>query len=174
VALFYLSFQWGVFPLRHAYSDTLSPSFSLDFLWSVIVHLFLPAVTIIVVSIGGWLLGMRNTMISTLAEDYVTMAEAKGLPQSRVMFRYAARNALLPNMTAFGMSLGFILGGALFTEVVFAYPGLGYLIYNSIRQSDFPVVQGSVLLLVVSVAAANLLLDLVNPLIDPRIRAARS
>jgi len=172
VALFFLSFQWGVFPLRHAYSDTLSPSFSLEFVWSVLVHLFLPAATIIVVSIGGWLLGMRNTMISTLAEDYVTMAEAKGLPQGRVMFRYAARNALLPNMTAFGMSLGFILGGALFTEVVFAYPGLGYQLITAVRALDYPLMQGLFLMITFAVLLANLFVDLLYVRLDPRVRAS--
>ncbi|HVL24923.1 MAG TPA: ABC transporter permease [Thermomicrobiales bacterium] len=172
VALFYLSFQWGVFPLRHAYNDTLSPAFSLEFLLSVLYHLFLPALTIIVVSIGGWLLGMRNTMISTLAEDYVTMAEAKGLPQRRVMFQYAARNALLPNMTAFGMSLGFILGGALFTEVVFAYPGLGYQLITAVRALDYPLMQGLFLMITFAVLIANLIVDLLYVRMDPRVRAS--
>ena len=95
-------------------------------------HLVLPAGTIVLVSIGGWMLGMRNTMISILSEDYVTMAEAKGLPQRRVMFSYAARNALLPNVTEFGMALGFVIGGALVTEIVFAYPGLGYQLITAV------------------------------------------
>jgi peptide/nickel transport system permease protein len=172
VALFYLSFQWGSFPLRHAYSDTLSPSFSIDFLLSVLYHLILPATTIIVVSIGGWLLGMRNTMISTLAEDYVTMAEAKGLPQRRVMFQYAARNALLPNMTAFGMSLGFILGGALFTEVVFSYPGLGYQLITAVRALDYPLMQGLFLMITFAVLVANLIVDLLYVRMDPRVRTS--
>jgi peptide/nickel transport system permease protein len=172
VALFFLSFEWGAFPLRHAYADTLSPSFSLDFLRSVLYHLLLPATTIIVVSVGGWLLGMRNTMISTLAEDYVTMAEAKGLPQRRVMFQYAARNALLPNMTAFGMSLGFILGGALFTEVVFAYPGLGYQLITAVRALDYPLMQGLFLMITFAVLVANLIVDLLYVRMDPRVRAS--
>jgi peptide/nickel transport system permease protein len=172
VALFYLSFQWGAFPLRHAYSDTLSPACSIDLLMSVLYHLILPATTIIVVSIGGWLLGMRNTMISTLAEDYVTMAEAKGLPQRRVMFQYAARNALLPNMTAFGMSLGFILGGALFTEVVFAYPGLGYQLITAVRALDYPLMQGLFLMITFAVLVANLIVDLLYVRMDPRVRAS--
>jgi peptide/nickel transport system permease protein len=172
VALFYLSFQWGWFPLRHAYADTLSPAFSLEFILSVLQHLVLPALTLIVVAIGGWLLGMRNTMISTLAEDYVTMAEAKGLSQNRVMFRYAARNALLPNMTAFGMSLGFILGGALFTEVVFSYPGLGYQLIGSVRALDYPLMQGLFLMITFAVLIANLIVDLLYVRLDPRVRGS--
>jgi peptide/nickel transport system permease protein len=172
VALYFLSFQWGFFPLRHAYSDRLSPSFSLDFILSVGQHLLLPALTLIVVSIGGWLLGMRNSMISTVAEDYVTMAEAKGLSEQRVMFRYAARNALLPNLTAFGMALGFILGGALFTEVVFAYPGLGYQLITAVRALDYPLMQGLFLMITFAVLIANLTVDLLYVRLDPRVRGS--
>lgn len=172
VALFYMSFQWGWFPLRHAYSDMLSPAFTLEFILSVLYHLVLPALTLILVAIGGWLLGMRNSMIATIAEDYVTMAEAKGLPERRVMFQYAARNALLPNITAFGMSLGFILGGALFTEVVFAYPGLGYQLITSVRALDYPLMQGLFLMITFAVLVANLIVDLLYVRLDPRVRGS--
>jgi peptide/nickel transport system permease protein len=117
------------------------------------------------------MLGMRNTMISTLAEDYVTMAEAKGLPQRRVMFAYAARNALLPNVTAFGMALGFVLSGSLLTEVVFSYPGLGYQLLNAVRGLDYPLMQGLFLMITLAVLAANLLVDLLYLRLDPRVRA---
>jgi len=172
VALFFLSFRWGLFPLRHAYDDNLSPAFTLEFMLSVVKHLILPALTLIVVAVGGWLLGMRNTMISVLAEDYVTMAEAKGLSNNRVMLRYAARNALLPNMTAFGMSLGFILGGALFTEVIFAYPGLGYQLIGSVRALDYPLMQGLFLMITFAVLVANLIVDLLYVRLDPRVRGS--
>lgn len=170
VALFVLSFKWGAFPLRHAYSDDLSPAFTLEFIGSVLYHLVLPATTLIVVSLGGWLLGMRNAMISTLAEDYVTMAEAKGLSARRVMFGYAARNALLPNITAFGMSIGFIVGGSLFTETVFAYPGLGYQLISAVRALDYPLMQGLFLMITLAVLAANLVVDLLYVRLDPRVR----
>jgi peptide/nickel transport system permease protein len=130
----------------------------------------LPALSIVVVSIGGWVLGMRNAMISTLSEDYVTMAEAKGLPNNRVMFNYAARNALLPNITALGMSLGFILGGALLTEVVFGYPGLGFQLITAVQSLDYPLMQGLFLMLTLSVLAANFLADLLYVRLDPRVR----
>jgi peptide/nickel transport system permease protein len=117
---------------------------------------------------------MRSLIIAEQGQDHILWAEAKGLSRRRIFWGYALRNALLPQTTGLALSLGHIVGGALITEVVFAYPGLGYLIYNAIRESDFPVVQGAVLLLVVTVAGANLILDLLNPLIDPRIRAARS
>ena len=158
-------------PLRHAYQAGLSPELSVEFLLSVGRHILLPAGTVVVVSIGGWVLGMRNTMIGILAEDYVTMAEAKGLAQRRVMFSYAARNALLPNVTAFGMALGFVLGGALVTEVVFAYPGLGYQLLNAVRGLDYPLMQGLFLMITLAVLAANLLVDLAYVRLDPRVRS---
>ncbi len=109
IALFLFSFKWNIFPIRHAYQAGLSPEWSWEFTSACIYHLILPAFTVLLVSIGGWVLGMRNAMISTVAEDYVIMAEAKGLSERRVMFAYAARNALLPNITAFGMALGFVI-----------------------------------------------------------------
>lgn len=170
LALYFLGFEWGWFPLRHAYSVDLSPAWSVEFAGSVLYHLILPAASLVIVAIGGWVLGMRNTMISTLSEDYVTMAEAKGLPQRRVMFNYAARNALLPNLTAFGMQLGFILGGALLTEVVFSYPGLGYQLLGAVRNLDYPLMQGIFLIITFSVLGANLIVDLLYVRLDPRVR----
>ncbi len=134
-------------------------------------HLILPAGTVVLVSLGGWMLGMRNTMISVLAEDYITMAEAKGLSQRRIMFSYAARNALLPNITAFGMALGFVISGALVTEIVFAYPGLGYQLLTAVRNLDYPLMQGIFLMITFAVLAANLIVDLLYIRLDPRVRA---
>ncbi|CAN5783263.1 ABC transporter permease [soil metagenome] len=170
LALFFLGLQWGVFPLRHSYSNDLSPEFSLAFFSSVGYHLVMPAGTIIVVALGGWVLSMRNSMISTLSEDYVMMAEAKGLSQRRVMFSYAARNAMLPNLTQFGMALGFVIGGSLITEIVFAYPGLGYQLITAVRRLDYPLMQGIFLLITMAVLAANLIVDLLYVRLDPRVR----
>lgn len=170
LALFLLAFQWDLFPLQHAYDTSLSPAWSLEFVRSVLVHLVLPAGSIIIVSIGGWMLGMRNTMIATISEDYVTMAEAKGLPERRVMFNYAARNALLPNMTSFGLALGFIISGALLTEIVFSYPGLGYQLITAVLGQDYPLMQGLFLMLTFTVLAANLLVDMLYVRLDPRVR----
>jgi len=172
LALYLLGFRSGWFPLRHGYDNTLQPGLTLDFLLSVTHHLALPALTIVAVSIGGWLLGMRNSMIGVLAEDYVTMAEAKGLTMRRVMLSYAARNALLPNVTAFGMSLGFILSGSLLTEVVFSYPGMGFLLLTAVRSSDYPLIQGLFLLITAAVLTANLAVDLLYLRLDPRVRAS--
>lgn len=170
LALFFLGFQWGMFPLRHAYDDSLSPEFSAEFFGSVLKHLVLPAGTIVLVSVGGWVLSMRNAMITTLSEDYVTMAEAKGLSQGRVMFAYAARNAMLPNLTQFGMALGFVLGGSLITEIVFAYPGLGYQLITAVQRLDYPLMQGIFLMITFAVLVANLIVDLLYVRLDPRVR----
>lgn len=171
VALYFLSFQLGWFPLRHAYSDRLIPEWSLAFVGNVLYHLVLPAGAIVVVSIGGWLLGMRNTMINVLGEDYITMAEAKALSQSRIMFTYAARNALLPNITAFGMALGFVLGGQIIVETVFSYPGLGYQLTKAVSNLDYPLMQGLFLMITLAVLGANLIIDLLYVRLDPRVRA---
>ncbi|MCC6790704.1 MAG: ABC transporter permease [Thermomicrobiales bacterium] len=172
VALYFIGFHWDLLPLRHAYSDDLRKDW-LDpaFILSVGKHLIMPAGTVVLVSMGGWLLGMRNTMISVLAEDYITMAQAKGLPQRRIMFSYAARNALLPNVTAFGMALGFVISGSLVTEIVFAYPGLGYQLLSAVRNLDYPLMQGIFLMITFGVLAANLLVDLLYVRLDPRVRA---
>ena len=174
ILIFLLAFQWPIFPLSGAYAAGTRPELSLDFIGDVIRHGTLPALSIILVSLGWWFLSMRSLIISEQGQDYILWAEAKGLPRRRIFWTYAFRNALLPQTTGLALSLGHIVGGALITEVIFAYPGLGFLIYNSIKGLDFPVIQGSVLLLVFSVAIANFVLDLAYPLIDPRIRAERS
>jgi peptide/nickel transport system permease protein len=148
----------------------LTPAWTWEFISSVGLHLVLPAGTILLVSIGGWMLGMRNTMIAVLAEDYITMAEAKGLPQNRIMFAYAARNALLPNVTAFGMALGFVISGALVTETVFAYPGLGNQLLTAVRNLDYPLMQGIFLMITFAVLLANLIVDVLYVRLDPRVR----
>lgn len=162
----------GWFPLRHAYEVGTAPEFSLAFLGDVAYHLILPAASIVLVSIGGWMLGMRNTMIATNAEDYIVMAEAKGLRPNRVMMQYAARNALLPSVTAFGMSLGFVVGGALLTEVVFAYPGIGYTLLAAVQNLDYPLMQGLFLTITTAVLIANFLVDIVYVRLDPRVRVS--
>jgi peptide/nickel transport system permease protein len=164
--VFGVALHW--FPLQHAYSLGISPSFSFEFIGDVLYHLFLPGLTIVLVSLGGWLLAMRNTMITTNSEDYMTMAEAKGLSDRRITIRYAARNALLPSVTAFGMSLGFIVGGALLTEIVFAYPGVGFQLVSAVQSLDYPLLQGIFLVLTAAVLIANFLVDIVYVRLDPR------
>jgi peptide/nickel transport system permease protein len=137
-------------------------------------HAALPAITIVVATVGTWMLDMRNTMMSILGEDYITMAHAKGLPPRRVMFRYAARNALLPSVTSFGMALGFVLSGSLLTEIVFSYPGQGYLLIQAVRALDYPLIQGLFLTITLAVLGANFLVDIVYVWLDPRARVRSS
>ncbi|WP_249266437.1 MULTISPECIES: ABC transporter permease [unclassified Pseudonocardia] len=136
----------------------------------MIVHALLPAITIVVSSLAGWLLGMRNMMVSVLGEDYVVTAQAKGLSVRRVMLGYAARNAVLPSVSGVAVSLGFIVGGSIVTEAVFSYPGIGFTLLQAVRNSDYPLMQGIFLIITVAVLAANLLVDLIYTLIDPRVR----
>ncbi|TPV50120.1 ABC transporter permease [Pseudarthrobacter phenanthrenivorans] len=170
-ALYLFGVVLGWFPIRHAFTDGLQPGFTWEFIGDVGAHLVLPALTIVLVSIGGWMLGMRNTMIATNSEDYITMAEAKGLRPGRIMLRYAARNAMLPSVTSFGMGLGFVVGGALLTEVVFAYPGVGYQLLNAVQGLDYPLMQGLFLTITAAVLLANFLVDILYVRLDPRVRS---
>jgi len=170
IGLYFLGFVLDWFPLRHAYDDSISPGANWAFISSVIEHLCLPSIVIVVATLGGWMLGMRNTMIGVLSEDYITMAQAKGLSQRRIMFNYAARNALLPNITGFGMALGFVLSGSLLTEIVFSYPGQGYLLVQAVRNQDYPLMQGLFLTITLAVLGANWLVDIVYVWLDPRTR----
>jgi peptide/nickel transport system permease protein len=172
LVLYGLGFQLGWFPLGHAYDDALTPAWSFEFVADVARHAVLPAFTLVVATIGGWTLGMRSTMISVLGSDFVTFALAKGLSPTRVMLRYAARNALLPSLTQLGMALGFVLGGALLTEMVFGYPGQGYLMLQAVRSQDYPLMQGIFLGITLAVLAANALIDLAQLWLDPSLRRA--
>jgi peptide/nickel transport system permease protein len=174
VLLYVLGFTLRWFPLGHAYSDDIAPGWTLAFAADVLRHAVLPVGTIVLATIGGWLLSMRNTMISVLGSDYVNLARAKGLPPSRVLLRYAARNALLPSVTGFGMALGFVLGGSLLTEIVFSYPGQGYLLVQAVRNQDYPLMQGIFLAITLAVLGANWLVDLLYLWLDPRTRDGAS
>lgn len=131
---------------------------------------FLPALSIILAGLGGWMLGMRALMVSVLGSDYLMLAEAKGLSGRRILFRYAIRNAILPQVTVLALSLGSIVSGAVLVEVIFSYPGLGSMLYRAIQNADYTAIQGITFILVVAVGFAILVLDLVYPLLDPRIR----
>ena len=160
----------GWFPLGFAYDLTDSINLSWSFAGQVLWHGFLPALTIVITSIGGWVLTMRNTMITTLAEDYVKMARAKGLSPARIMFMYAGRNAILPNLTGFAMSLGFVISGAILVEIVFNYPGLGFTLLQAVHSEDYALMQTLFLMLTVAVLVAVLAADLLTALLDPRTR----
>ncbi len=169
-AVYFLSYLHNWFPLTGAYEIGSTPTFSGAFILDVIRHGILPALTIVISSMGGWLLGMRNNMINTLGEDYVLLASAKGLKSHWIASMYVARNAILPNITGFAMALGFVVAGSLLTEVVFAYPGIGYAMYNAVINEDFPLMQGIFLIIVLCVIVANFVADLLYVLIDPRVR----
>jgi len=172
VLIFGITLHW--FPTEGGYYVTTdSPGLNFTFFQDVINHAFLPAISLLITTIGTWILTMRNTMITTLAEDYVRMARAKGLPGRRIMLDYAARNAILPNLTGFAMSLGFVVSGAILIEYVFNYPGVGYMLLQAVSGEDYPLMQGLFLLITVAVLFAILVADIATALLDPRTRAAR-
>ncbi|GAA4214861.1 ABC transporter permease [Actinocatenispora rupis] len=168
VMVFGVTLSW--LPVSGAYSLDVEPGFTGDFLGSMAYHAILPAITIVVASIADRVMGMRNVMVTTLGEDYVTMAEAKGLTSRRVMWAYAARNAILPNITSFTLSLGFVVGGSVLTEIVFSYPGIGSVLLKAVENEDFPLMQGIFLIISLAVLAANFLADLCYVALDPRTR----
>lgn len=170
LVLYLLGSVLNWFPLYGGYDLSIEPGWSPDFILSALQHALLPALTIVVASVSAWLLGMRNTMITTLSEDYLLMAKAKGLSDRRVMFMYAARNAILPNITSFALSLGFVVSGSLLTEIVFSYPGIGLALLQAVQNADYALLQGIFLFIVIAVLGANFLADLFYSALDPRVR----
>jgi peptide/nickel transport system permease protein len=168
ILVFAVSLQW--FPSSGGYGVGLGIGLNWPFISSALYYGVLPAVTIVVASVGGWLLGMRNMMITTLNEDYVLLAEAKGLSRLRVMFTYAGRNAVLPSVAGFAMSLGFVVGGAIVTEIVFNYPGIGTVLFQAAEGQDYPLLEAIFLTITMAVLIANLLADLAYIALDPRTR----
>lgn len=164
------SVNLGWFPVSGGYELGMIPELSGEFVSSVLYHAIMPAITIVLASFAGWVIGMRNMMVTVLGEDYVTLAEAKGLPKRMVMVRYAARNAILPSVTGFALALGTVVGGSILTEVIFNYPGLGYTLFQAVQNQDFPLMQGMFLIISMAVIAANLIADIVYVLLDPRTR----
>lgn len=174
VLLYVFGYELGWFPVRHAYGYGVSPGFDASFFTSALRHAALPGLTIVLATMGGWMLSMRNNMTSILGADYIRLARAKGLSEGRILRRYAARNAFLPSLTGFGMAFGMVLSGSLLTEIVFAYPGQGYLLVQAVRNQDFPLLQGLFLSIVVAVLLANALVDVAYVSLDPRVRGETS
>ena len=170
VLLYIFGFSLNWFPIGRAYGNEVNPGLNPTFVLSTFYHAFLPALTLIFVSLGGWMLSMRNTMISTLGADYITFANAKGISSRLIMLRYAARNAILPNLTGFGMALGFMLSGALLTEMVFSYPGQGFLLLQAVTTQDYPLMQGIFMTITLAILGANWLVDIAILFFDPRTR----
>lgn len=174
LVVFYLAFRTGWFPFTDAYNTTTdSPALNLTFLSDAAYHAILPAATLVVSTIAGWMLTMRNSMITTLSEDYVLMARAKGLSSRRVMFAYAARNAILPSVTGLAIALGAVVGGQFLVEVVFSYPGIGYALVQGIGNHDYSLTDGILLMVTLAIVAANFIVDLLYVLLDPRTRQGR-
>lgn len=168
IALFSVNLKW--FPIGKAYGVGMSPEWSFEFIGQVVHHGMLPAFTIVIASLGGWMLGMRNMMLTVLDEDYVTVAQAKGMPGDRVLWRYAARNAVLPQIQSFALSIGFIVGGTIVMEMVFSYPGVGKLLLDATNAKDYALMQGVFLVITISVLVANILADVAYAFLDPRTR----
>ncbi|MBV7336257.1 ABC transporter permease [Chloroflexi bacterium TSY] len=169
ILVYVLSFTLKLFPLSGGYTLGSIPSLSWPFIRDALYHSVLPALSIVLASMGTWAISMRGMMISGLGEDYINFAQAKGLTQRQIFFQYALRNALLPQATALALSLGFVVSGAVLVEVVFGYPGIGAVLFRAIQTFDYFVIYGVVFILILSIGLATLIMDLLYPLIDPRI-----
>jgi peptide/nickel transport system permease protein len=173
LSIWLFSVKLGWLPQSGGYDVLDTPAWNWHFALDAFLHSILPALTILVTAIGGWILTMRNNTISVLTEDYVRMARAKGLRPWRIMWTYAGRNAILPNLTGFAMSLGFVVAGAILVEFVFNYPGVGWMFLQSVQNQDYALMQGLFLLIVVAVLTAILAVDAATVLLDPRTRDMR-
>ncbi len=161
-----------IFPAGGGYSFGLMPSFSLLFVGDALTHYILPFVSLVLIAIGGQAVGMRSMAIYELGSDYVNYASGLGVREDRIL-AFVFRNAMLPQVSGLALSLGTLVGGALITEVVFSYPGIGTLLFNAITANDYPLIQGVTLLIIIGVLLANFLVDIAYGYIDPRIRTAR-
>jgi peptide/nickel transport system permease protein len=170
ILLYVFAFKLNWFAIKGGYSEGLTPNLSFSFLSDAVMHSVLPALTLVLTTLSGWVFGMRNNMINTLGEDYVTFAEANGLRERTVALRYAARNALLPNVTAFGLTLGAVVGGSVLVEGVYSYPGVGHLLFEAVSNHDYPLMQALFLVITVSMLTAIFIVDLLYSRLDPRVR----
>ena len=168
--LFIFGFTLSWFPMSHAFSNSLTLGFTPPVIVSVLYHAVLPGLTIFLSSLSGWMIGMRNNMINTLGEDYIVFAEAKGVSAGRLMFSYAARNAILPQVTSFAIALGGIVNGSILVESVFSYPGIGYQLTSAVSSEDYPLIQGTFLIIALSVLIVNFIVDMLLVKLDPRVR----
>lgn len=173
ILIYFFAIRLRIFPAGGGYQFGSVLRFDLETMLDIAYHAFLPAVSIVVAGIGIWALEMRGMMISILGEDYIALAEMKGLPDKRIFTWYGLRNGLLPMATALALRLGYIVAGAILVEVIFSYPGIGYKLFQAVQTKDYFVIQGIVLVLIFAIAFAMLVLDLIYPLIDPRITYQR-
>ena len=173
VLVFILGFSLRAFPLGGGFTLGTLPGPSLSYAIDVIYHSIVPALSIVLSSVGFWALSMRGMMVTVQGEDYVNYAEARGLKSRDIFLRYALRNALLPQTTALALAMGYVVSGAVLVEVVFAYPGVGTVLYRAVQTFDYFVIYGVVVMVILAIALATLILDLVYPLLDPRIAYQR-
>ena len=171
LALFGLT--WKMFPVAGGLPIEVEPELNFSTILQIAYHAVLPGASIVLASLGSWAVTMRGMLVGVLGEDFIMLAEAKGLPPRRIFLAYALRNALLPQLTQLALRIGTLVSGAILVEVIFAYPGLGYRLYVAIGEKDLFVIQGIVLLLTLSIALSMLVLDLLYPLIDPRVAGRR-
>ena len=171
--LYLVAVRWDVLPAAGGYSFGTEPSFTWSFVSDAATHYWLPFASLVLIFIGGQAIGMRSMAIYELGSDYVDFSRGLGISDNRIV-RYIFRNAMLPQITGLALSIGTLVGGALITEVVFSYPGIGSLLFTAIRQNDYPVIQGITLLIMAAVLLANFLMDIAYGFIDPRIRAAQT
>ncbi|NLM38709.1 MAG: ABC transporter permease, partial [Firmicutes bacterium] len=173
VVSYVLGIVLGIFPTSHAYSATMKPGWTLAFIWDFIMHWFMPFLTLFLVQLGGWAIGMRNMIIYETNTNYAKYMESLGA-SDRLILNYGYRNGILPQVTGLAISLGTIVSGAVLTQMVFSYPGLGYLMVQAIKQNDYFLIQGCFLFLIVMVLLANFAIDIIYMLIDPRVRHSYS
>ena len=174
ILMYVFAFRIQLLPMFGGYTAGAFPALTLAFVGDVLTHSILPALSIVLVATGGWALAMRGMMVTTQGEDYVTFAEAKGLTRFTVFLRYCVRNAILPQTTALALALGNILSGAVLVEVIFGYPGVGTILFHAIRENDHFLIQGIVFTVIVALGVATLILDVIYPLLDPRISYRRT
>ena len=173
ILMFIFAFWLGWLPFSGGVDSQYPEGFNWPYIKSILEHATLPALAIVLTNMGGWALGMRGMMITTDGEDYMLLAQAKGLRPGRLFFRYAVRNAMLPQLTALALSRGLLVGGSTLVETYFVYPGIGWLLYSAITNNDYSLMGGIVFILILTTATAVLIIDLIYPLIDPRISHAR-
>lgn len=170
VLIYLLSFRLKAFPTGGGHSVGVQPGTDLSSWLDIMYHAVLPASSIVIASIGTWAISMRSLMVSNLGEDYMNFGEARGLRRTRLFWQYAVRNSLLPQVTALGLSLSHIVSGAILVEVIFSYPGIGSLLLRAVTVNDYFLIYGISLVIIVTIALTMLVLELVYPLLDPRIR----
>jgi peptide/nickel transport system permease protein len=172
--IYVFAFRLKIFPIGGGSQVGQMPSVTLAYVLDLVYHSILPAASIVVAGIGGWALGMRGMIINTLGEDYIILAQARGLPSRRIFLWYAMRNALLPQTTSLALSAGSVVSGQLLVEAIFRYPGIGNSLFRAIAGFDYFTIYGIVFFIILTIATATLIIDLVYPLLDPRIRYQKS